>query len=372
MQTNHHSRNQPPSSWKEPTGVAVLGCGYWGGNYVRVLGELPDARLVAVCDKQPSRLDEVRRRLPDVAVTTEVDEIVRMPEVAAVVICTEARTHYDMACRALRAGKHVLVEKPLAASVVHADRLIDLAEAERRVLLVGHTFLYNAGVRKVREYISNSELGRLYYLYAQRTNLGPIRRDVNAIWDLGSHDVAIFNYLLDSQPLWTSAVGVKVLHNETEDVGFISLGYPNGIVGHIHVSWADPDKVREVVVVGRDKRIVFNDLDPLERVRVFDRGVGPVPAEQPPGLGTYPFVIRDGDITSPAVALSEPLKNQLGHFLHCVRRGESPLTGGRLGRDVVEVMEAIDRSIALRGAPVTVQQAPEAAHEGRGLANALR
>lgn len=338
---------------KKPTGVAILGCGYWGINYVRVLSELPDAEALVVCDRRQSRLEEIRKRFPHVAVTRDVDEALEMPGVEAAIIATEAGTHYDLTRRALVHDKHVLVEKPLTLQVSHADELIALAEERGRVLLVGHTFLYNTGIRRIKEYIDSEEIGRVYYAYARRTSLGPIRHDVNAIWDLAAHDVAIFNYLLDAQPEWVSGVGAKVLHNAREDVGFISLGYPGGLLGHIHVSWADPNKVREVVIVGSDKRVMFNDLDPLERVRVFDKGVKPVQVDEPIGYGEN-FQMRDGDITSPALAILEPLKHQCGHFVHAVRRGEAPYTDARQGRAVVEVMEAIERSIALFGVPVRV------------------
>lgn len=336
---------------REPTGVAIVGCGYWGMNYVRVFGEMPDARVLAVCDPRQSRLDEVQRRYPDIMATTDLDDVLGFDGVEAVVISTNADTHYDLAKRTLDAGKHVLVEKPLTTRSEESEDLIQLAEDRNLLLLVGHTFLYNGGVRKVKEYMDEQHV---YYLYARRTSLGPIRLDVNAIWDLAPHDVAIFNYLLDSKPEVVSAVGAKVLHNHREDVGFISLTYPGGVVGHIHVSWADPNKTREVVAVCRDQRIVFNDLDPLERVRVFNKGVRIEPLEEPLSFGEYAFHLRDGDITSPAIPVSEPLKNQSGHFLHCVRRGEIAFTDAGQGLAVVRVMEAIDESVAQRGAPVTI------------------
>ena len=194
----------------------------------------------------------------------------------------------------------------------------------------------------------------MYYLYSRRTNLGPIRQDVNAVWDLASHDVAIFDYLLGSRPLWVSAIAARVLRSEREDVSFISLGYEDGLVAHIHVSWAEPHRVREVVVVGSDQRIAFNDLDPLEQVRVYDKGVAPAEKLEPGGFGNHRFRVRDGAIISPLVPVIEPLKMQSGHFLHCIRRGEKPLTGGRLGRDVVLVMEAVDESVANMSSPIAL------------------
>jgi predicted dehydrogenase len=336
-------------------GIAVVGCGYWGVNYVRVYSELPDARVVCVCDERPERLEEISRRFPGIHVTSQLDCALRQDGVDAVIVCTNATTHYGVAHRALMAGKHVLVEKPLTTVSAEAQQLIELAESKSAVLMVGHTFVYNAGIHKMKEYV---EAGRdqVYYLYSSRTNLGPIRTDVNALWDLAPHDVAIFNYLLDSTPQWVSAVGAKVLRNCREDVGFISLGYRGArtdIVGHIHVSWADPHKARELVVVGSDRRIVFNDLNGIEQVRVFEKGIKATPAE-PVTYGEYRLQIRDGDIVSPRLEVSEPLKNQCRHFLECVTSGSAPITSARDGEQVVKVLEAIDRSLQLKGAPVEV------------------
>jgi predicted dehydrogenase len=336
-------------------GVAVLGCGSWGINYVRVLSELPDARVVAVCDQRLERLQELARRFPAVHLTTQIDAALQQDGVDAAIVCTNATTHYDITRRALMAGKHVLVEKPLTTVSADAQKLVALASSTSAVLMVGHTFVYNAGIRKVKEYI-NVARDQVYYLYALRTNLGPIRRDVNALWDLASHDVAIFNFLLDSMPRWVSAVGARVLGNCREDVGFITLGYQgtrDEIVGHIHVSWADPHKAREVVVVGSDRRIVFNDLNGSEQVRVFERGVKQ-PAPEPASHGEYHVQIRDGDILSPRIEISEPLKNECRHFLDCVASGAPPITNGRAGDEVVRVLEAVDRSLSLKGAPVEV------------------
>ena len=342
-----------PANMK-PSGIAVIGCGYWGMNYVRIFNELVDAQVVAVCDKSADRLKEVSRRFPGVYLTTEVDDAASQPGVDAVVVCTEATTHFNVTRRLLLAGKHVLVEKPLTTIAADAEKLIDIAESNSAILMVGHTFLFNAGVRKVKEYMRRDS-GRVYYLYARRTNLGPIRRDVNALWDLAPHDIAIFNYLLDSVPLWVSAVGGKVLRNCRDDVGFISLGYPENILAHVHVSWADPDKAREVVVVKSDKRILFNDLNGTEQVRVFEKGVSPVVEQEPLNYGEFRFEIRDGDIISPRIEPVEPLKQQCRHFLECVRTGKRPISGGIEGRDVVRVLEAVNRSIESRGLQVEVE-----------------
>jgi predicted dehydrogenase len=334
-------------------GVAVVGCGYWGMNYVRIFNELLDSRVAAVCDQRSDRLQEVARRYPGVHLALQVEDVAASKDVDAVVVCTEATTHYEVTRRLLLAGKHVLVEKPLTTTSTDAEKLIAVAKATSRTLMVGHTFIFNSGVRKVKEYVQKGD-GRVYYLYSRRTNLGPIRHDVNALWDLAPHDIAIFNYLLDKIPEWVSAVGGKVLHNCRHDVGFISLGYPDNVLAHVHVSWADPDKAREVVVVKNDKRIVFNDLNGTEQVRVFEKGVSPVDSE-PLNYGEFRFEIRDGDIISPRIEAAEPLKNQCRHFLDCVKTGKRPISSVTEGRDVVRVLEAMNRSIEGKGLQVEVE-----------------
>lgn len=333
--------------------MAVVGCGYWGVNYVRVFSELPGVRVAAICDPRRERLEEVGRRFPGAPRTTELDRALDLAGVDAAVICTSATTHHDVASRCLEAGKHVLVEKPMATDPADAENLIRLAEERDATLMVGHTFLYNAGIEKLKGYMARGELGRVYYLYARRTNLGPIRHDVNAILDLAPHDVSIFNHLVGAEPEWVSAIGAKVLGNHREDVGFVSLAYPDGIVGNIHVSWADPNKVRELVVVGSEKRVAFDDVNALERIRIFEKGVEPA-ALDAKGYGGHPFAIRDGDIISPRIEVSEPLKNQCRHFLECIATRRRPRTDGLAGLEVVRVMSAINRSIEARGAPIAV------------------
>jgi predicted dehydrogenase len=332
--------------------VAVVGCGYWGGNYIRILSELADVNRVLACDERPQRLEEMRRRLPSVETAADLTDVLSDPEIHAVVVCTPASTHFEVVSACLEAGKHVLVEKPITTTAEDAAELEELAERTCKVLMVGHTFLYNPAIQRIRSFLEGGRVGRIYYLYSSRTNLGPIRMDVNALWDLAPHDVSVFNYLLGDVPEWVSAVGVRALGNLREDVGFISLGYSSGIVGHIHVSWADPNKVREMVVVGSTGRIAFNDLDSLEPVRVFEKSVQCLQLSE--DSSEFPFLMRDGDIVSPKIELSEPLKNQVRHFIQCVQTGAPVLSGARSGTDVVRVMAAASRSLERNGAPVSV------------------
>jgi predicted dehydrogenase len=337
-----------------PIGVAVIGCGYWGTNYVRVFNELPDARVIAICEKRAERLAEMQERLPNTILTANLGEVLANPLIQAVVISTEASSHFEIALKCLDEGKHLLIEKPITTTAADAEKLTCYADARKRVLMVGHTFIYNTGVRKVKELLDTRQ-DDIYYLHSSRTNLGPIRRDVNALWDLATHDIAIFNYLLDDVPDWVSAVGAKVLRNCREDVGFACLGYSGNIVAHIHVSWADPNKAREVVVVCSERRIVFNDLSGMEQVRIYERGIKPM-TNEPTTYGEYRLQIRDGDILSPRIEPREPLKDECRHFLDCIRSGRSPLTSGLDGNNVLLVLEAMDKSIRNRGGQVEVQK----------------
>ncbi len=351
--TGSETHHLGPDIGTASLGVGVVGCGYWGVNYLRVLTELADVASITAYEHDPVRRKAVTERFRDVTLARDLDDLLASPDTDAVVICTPASSHYDVTRRCLEAGKHVLVEKPITTRAEEAAELLALADERELTLAVGHTFLYNAGIQKVKGYVRDGELGSLYYMYSRRTNLGPIRHDVNALWDLAPHDISIFNYLLESPPAWVSAVGRTVLRDTNEDFGFVSIGYQNGVVAHIHVSWADPNKVREVVVVGSKQRIVFDDIKTSEQVRVYEKGVTPNPDEVS-SFGEFHFSIRDGDIISPKVDVSEPLKNQCRDFLECVASGRRPLSDGWTGLAVVEVMEAIDRSIALNGAPVPV------------------
>jgi len=334
-------------------GVAVVGCGYWGVNYLRVLSELPEVGPVVACDGDPIRLKAVGERFRHIELSGKVEEVLAMPSIDAVVICTPASTHHEIARQCMEAGKHLLIEKPITTRAEEAEDLVELADELDLTMAVGHTFLYNPGIQKIKGYMEKGDLGSVYYLYSRRTNLGPIRHDVNALWDLAPHDISIFNYFLEAPPAWVSAVGRTVLRDTKEDFGFVSIGYESGVVAHIHVSWADPNKVREVVVVGSEQRIVFDDIKTSEQVRVYDKGVTPDDSEAST-FGEFRFSIRDGDIISPKVEISEPLKNQCRDFLESIASGRRPLSDGRAGLEVVRVMEAIDCSIGLNGAPVDV------------------
>ncbi|MEK7467642.1 MAG: Gfo/Idh/MocA family oxidoreductase [Planctomycetota bacterium] len=333
----------------------VIGCGHWGRNYVRVLHELGDtARLVEICDENRPGIEALRKRFPLVNATTSPEQVFANSGVDAVVIATPAGTHAGLAEKALAAGKHVLLEKPLAATLKDAVKIERLGKERGRVLMVGHTFRYNDAVRKVKDLVARPEFGKTYYMSARRNHLGLIRPDVSAVWDLAPHDVEIFSFLAGAQPVTVSAVGACFLRQGRQDVAFATLTYPNGVIGNIQVSWIDSNKVREVVVIGDRQRIVFDDINGLEPVRVYDKGAeisGDVNS-----FGEFKLQLRDGDIRSPKVEMREPLRTQVEHFCDCVRDNKPPMTGGAEGADVVAVLEAIDRSMAAGGTPAQVEK----------------
>jgi len=338
--------------------IGVIGCGYWGVHHVRVFNELSDSTVTRVCDLRTERLGYIKQRYPLINTHSLVQELIEDELIDAVVISTEATTHYELARQALSAGKHVLVEKPLTTSVEEAEDLIRLSREASRVLMVGHTFLFNSGIQKMKELLTQRDFGVVYYLHSTRTNLGPIRWDISAVWDLAPHDISIFNYLLDAKPTRVSAVGSPLLGNDRHDVAFITLTYPGGVIGNIHVGWADPNKVRELVVVGSNKRMVFNDLNNQEQVRIFEKGVA-VSEQQADSFGEFRFLIRDGDIISPRIEAHEPLRVQGLHFLACIKEKKRPLSDGTNGAEVVRAMMAIDSSLRRFGEPMEVVYADQ-------------
>ena len=343
-----------------PLKVALLGYGYWGPNLARNLHLRLGLDWVVCADADPARRAEVARRYPWVRVVGSAAEAIADPEVGAVVVATPARTHQPLAAQALDAGLHVLVEKPLALSTADAVALAEQAEAAGRVLMVGHTCEYNPAVLKTRELLAGGELGELYYLHSQRVNLGRIQRDINALWSIGPHDVSIANFLIGAQPRWAAARGARYLHTEVEDVVFLTLGYDDGVMAHVHASWLDPSKLRRTTVVGSRAMVVYDDLDSEAKLRVYDKGADPVQAG---GFGEFQFRLRSGDMHVPRVDLTEPLAIELDHFLTCAAEGRRPRSDGWSGARVVAALEAAQRSLEKGGVQVDVE--PVSASPGR-------
>lgn len=325
-----------------------MGLGYWGPNYARILGgELQSTRLIACADRQADRLGEIAKRFPGVVTLADHSELLRLEEVEAVVVATPASTHKAIAEDCLRAGKHVLVEKPMATTSADAKSMADAAREVGRTLMVGHTFLFNPAVELIRRYLKEGLLGRLYYLYFHRTGLGPVRQDVNALWDLAPHDLSMLHYWLDAEPDQVSAFGQSYLHEACEDVAFVTLAYPKNVIANVHVSWLDPVKTRRVTVVGDRAMIVFDDTQPVEKIRVYDRGV----TYQPTGgdYATFLASIHDGDITIPSLPRREPLKDQLLHFVECAMNGKQPKSDADMGVAVVRTIERAQEALRRRG-----------------------
>jgi predicted dehydrogenase len=330
--------------------IAQIGCGYWGPNVLRNFSAQPGCIVKFVAEINPERQAYVRSNFPRSEVVEDLDVVLSDTQVDAVVIATPASSHYALTKRVLESGKHVFVEKPLATSTAQADELVSLASAAGKVLMAGHTFLYNAAVRYAKKLLSEDELGQLYYIYSQRLNLGQVRSDVNAWWNLAPHDVSILLYLMnDELPVSVSAVGVSYIQPGIEDVVFATLKWANGVIGHIHVSWLDPGKIRKMTLVGSRKMVVYDDVSD-DKIMIFDKGVDRVPKigermdyDQ---SGGYQLIHRTGDILLPRVAFQEPLKTEAAHFLECLRNGLPPLTGPKHARDVVAILEAGQTALA--------------------------
>jgi predicted dehydrogenase len=330
--------------------IAVVGLGYWGPNLARNVDHLPGARLHTLCDKRPDRLKQLTSQYPDKKVQTDYEAVLADREVEAVIIATPVHTHYKMTLAALRAGKHVLVEKPMAQTSTECRELITLAEIQQRTLMVGHVFIYNAAVQKVKEYIQSGELGEVYYIYSQRLNLGIIRQDVNALWNFGPHDISIICHWLETTPERVMARGYSYLQPGIEDVIFMNLDFPGGIGSNIHLSWLDPGKVRRMTVVGSEKMVVYDDVSAEAKITVYDKGVTKKSIEQASlgnfnSFGEFQLLLRAGDILIPKIKFVEPLKNECQHFVESIQTGQKPLTDGYDGLRVVQVLEVAQQSI---------------------------
>jgi predicted dehydrogenase len=333
--------------------VGVVGYGYWGPNLVRNFSEVPDARVVAVADLEPSRLTAVQRRYPWIRTVGSFREVAHDPAVDAVVVASPASSHFEVALESLHSGKHVLVEKPMAAKAEQAARLIDEAARRGLVLMVDHTFVYTSAVRKIRELTESNALGEIYYYDAVRTNLWVPRRDVNVVWDLAVHDVAIMDHILPRRPHVVSAVGVVHLPGSHENIAYLTLLFENGTLGHIHVNWLAPVKVRRTLIGGSRRMIVYDDMEVTEKVKVYDRGV----TVEEGALDVYEKLVayRTGDMLAPRLDVAEALYTMATHFVDCVSNGRRPLTDGEAGLRVVEILESAAQSIADQGRPISLK-----------------
>ncbi len=330
--------------------VAVIGAGYWGPNLVRNLNEAPGADPVAVADLSDERLETIHKRFPAVRTTKDHHELFADPSIDAVCIATPVGTHRGLAEEAFAAGKHVFVEKPIAGTIEDAEAVIRAGKRANKTLMVGHTFVYNPAVVNVRERIVRGDLGRIYYVDSQRVNLGLHQFDINVLWDLGPHDVSITLYWLDEEPVWVQCVGACYVQPEIEDVVFLTMGFPSGAVAHAHLSWLAPSKLRTMTVIGSNRMAVYDDVQSVEKVKIYDHGVTELSSEE------LRRSYRSGDIRSPRIDGTEALQVEMRHFIDCVNSGAEPRSGGEAALRVVRVLDAGMRSLRAGGARVAYRQ----------------
>ena len=333
--------------------VGVIGYGYWGPNLVRNFMSAPGSAVARVCDLREERLAPLQKVYPGVKTSSRPEDLINDPAIDVVVIATPVSSHFDLALAALRAGKHVLVEKPLATKSDHARQLIDEAAQRKLVLLVDHTFVYTDAVRKIRELIATGALGEIYYYDAVRVNLGLFQHDVNVVWDLAIHDLSIMDYVLPEKPVAISATGISHIPGQPENVAYITLFFAGAQIAHVHVNWLTPVKVRHTLIGGSEKMILYDDLDPSDKLKVYDKGINVTPRQE----DVYKMLVsyRSGDMWAPRLDNTEALQTEALHFIDCVERGRQPDTDGAAGLRMVSMIEAAETSLRDRGRLIDLQ-----------------
>lgn len=334
----------------EPIAIAIIGYGYWGPNLVRNFANTDGCHAATVCDFDKSKLASCARLYPGTITTTRFGDVLDDPKIDAVAIATPAHTHFELAMAALKAGKHVLVEKPLAQTSDQVRRLIDEAARRRLVIMVDHTFVYTPAVQKIRQLISEGALGQIFYYNANRASLGLFQRDVNVIWDLAVHDISIIEHIFGDAPVAVSATAATHIGGTPENMAHMTLFFESTFVAHINVNWLSPIKLRQIFIGGSRKMIVYDDMEPTEKIKVYDKGVTlDVSSEEAHQIR---IGYRAGDMWAPHLATSEALCSEVRHFVDCIRRGATPVTSGTTGLQVVEILEAASRSVAAQGRPI--------------------
>ena len=329
--------------------IAVIGYGYWGPNLVRNFQEAGNTRVVACCDRSPERLRQLKAKHPSIETFSEYDDVLKNPQIDAVVISTPVATHYDFARKAFENGKHVLVEKPVTASVSEAEKLVEMAEKRGLTFMVDHTFIYTGAVRKMKEIIDQGSLGDLYYFDSVRINLGLIQRDVNVLWDLAPHDLAILDHLVMEKPVSVCATGACHVGNGLENVAYLTVYFASGFLAHFHNNWLSPVKIRTMLIGGSKKTIHYDDMEISEKIKVYDRGVD---VSTPEGVRDVLVSYRLGDMWAPRLDTSEALRLVAAEFAECIESGRTPVTDGISGLNVVKILEASEMSIKHRGREV--------------------
>ena len=333
--------------------IGVIGYGYWGPNVVRNFSELAEAQVTVVSDQRPERLAQAQRRYPGIRTTTDPLDLIADPAVDAVAIVTPVAFHFELASAALRAGKHVLVEKPIALTSDEARRLIDEAARRRLVLMVDHTFVYTGAVQKMRELVAGGELGDVHYYDSVRINLGLFQHDVDVLWDLAVHDLSIMDFILTQQPVAVSATGLAHVPGRPKNIAYMTMFFDSPMIAHVHASWLAPVKVRRTLLGGSRRMIVFDDLEASEKIKVYDRGISVDPSPE----NVYQMLVgyRTGDMWAPKLAVTEALQVEAAHFADCVARGVRPQSDGESGLRVVRLLEAASASMQQHGRPVDIR-----------------
>jgi predicted dehydrogenase len=331
-------------------GIGVIGYGYWGPNLVRNFSQAKGARVVAVCDQRAERRANVEQVYPSVTTYADVSEMLRNPAIDAIAIATPVTSHFPLAMQALKAGKHVFVEKPFTATVAEAEQLVEAAECHRLTLMVDHTFIYTSAVRKIKELIESGSLGTLYYYDSVRINLGLFQSDVNVLWDLAVHDLSIMDYLIDRSPTMVAATGMAHVPGRPENMAYLTCFFPGSLIAHFHVNWMAPVKVRQTLVGGSEKMIVYDDIEMSEKIKVYDKGI--IVSDSEDAVYQRHVGYRTGDMWAPRIDNIEALKIEAEHFIACVDSGQQPLSSGHAGLRVVRILEAASRSMANRGQPI--------------------
>lgn len=334
--------------------VGVVGCGYWGPNLIRNFCSLPDVNMKMVADLNQEKLAHIHNFYPNINTTQNFKEIINDPEIDAVAIATPVCTHYSIAMEAMENKKHVFVEKPLALSIKETQELIDKAEKYNLVLMVGHIFEFAVAVRKIKEIIDKGELGEIYYISCQRLNLGLVRQDINVMWDLAPHDISIMLFLLGHEPVRVSASASSYINPDIEDVSLLTLEFHNNITGYIHNSWLDPNKIRKTTIVGSKKMLVYDDVEPIEKIKLYYKGVDK--PEHYDTFGEFQYTYRYGDIVIPMLKNNEPLRTELIHFTDCIVNAKKPISDGYSALRVIKILEAGHESLLNDGKKVNIEE----------------
>ncbi len=334
--------------------VGIVGYGYWGPNLARNFSEVADSEVIAISDLNAERLGAVQRRYPAVKITTDYRDLLVNPSIDAVVIATPVSTHFDLAMEALRADKHVLVEKPLTTSTEHANRLIEEAHRRKKILMVDHIFVYTGAVKKIRELVDDGRLGKPYYYDSIRINLGLFQHDVNVLWDLAVHDLSIMDYILGKQPHAVSATAVAHVAGQPADIAYLTCFFEDNLIAHIHVNWLSPVKIRRILISGDKQMAVYDDLDPSDKVKVYDSGITVDNSVDQEGIYQMLVGYRTGDMWAPNLDRTEALYAEAQHFVQCIQDNQPAITNGESGLRVVRILEAVDRSLAKEGERVDI------------------